>query len=101
MREEVRGYVMAVEGFDHIVFSVNDLDAAAAIYSALLGVDGPRDFLGAPLFVHTANFDIGNGKIILQSPDQPGPIATFLERRGDGPSVLALAVDSLEATMAR
>lgn len=92
---------MTVEGFDHIVFSVKDLDAAAAAYTALLGVDGVREVLGEPLFVRTANFDLGNGRLLLQSPDQPGPIASFLERRGDGPSVLALAVDDLEATMAR
>lgn len=92
---------MSVEGFDHLVFSVKDLDAAAAAYAALLGVDGTREALGEPLFVRTANFPLANGQIILQSPDRPGPVMSFLERRGDGPSVLALAVADLEATMAR
>jgi methylmalonyl-CoA/ethylmalonyl-CoA epimerase len=87
--------------FDHLAIAVKDLDAAAEVYSSLLGVpvhdrerveDQGVDVVflgGGPTHIELiCPFDEGNG------------VSKFLERRGEGLHHICISVADLPATLA-
>jgi len=87
---------------EHIGIAVKDIAAANDIYETLLG---------SPLYksegvesegVATSFFRNGPNKIeLLASTDPEGPIAKFIEKRGEGIHHIAFDVDDIHAEMAR
>lgn len=82
---------------EHIGIAVNDLDTAIEFYEKLLGQKCYSIEEVAEQKVRTAFFKLGETKIeLLQSTDEEGTIAKFIEKRGEGIHHIALAVKELE-----
>jgi methylmalonyl-CoA/ethylmalonyl-CoA epimerase len=85
---------------EHIGIAVKDLDAAIALYERLLGTDCYAVEEVADQKVRTAFFKIGQTKIELLASTAPdGPIARFIEKRGEGIHHIAYAVDGLRSVL--
>ncbi len=85
---------------DHIGIAVKNLDDALEIYERILGlkVEKIRDFEEQK--VKTAFLLAGETKIELLEPtDKEGPVARFIEKRGEGVHHLAFTVTDIEAAL--
>ena len=72
-------------GIEHLGIAVLDLDAAETLYTELLGVGPYKREEVASEGVMTSFFAVGGSKIELLAATRPdSPIATFLEKRGEG-----------------
>jgi methylmalonyl-CoA/ethylmalonyl-CoA epimerase len=79
---------------EHIGIAVRDLEKSIATYEQLLGVKCYGIEEVAEQHVRTAFFNIGETKIeLLESTDPEGPVARFIEKRGEGIHHVALAVE--------
>jgi methylmalonyl-CoA/ethylmalonyl-CoA epimerase len=89
-------------GIEHLGIAVLDLDAAELRYTALLG-EGPykREEVASE-GVMASFFAVGGSKIELLAATRPdSPIATFIEKRGEGLHHVAYAVADLQAELDR
>ena len=88
---------MSLSHIDHIGIAVNSLDQAIPFYEELLGLKCYAIEEVKEQKVKTAFFKIGQTKIeLLESTDPEGPIAKFIEKRGQGIHHLAFAVSEIE-----
>jgi methylmalonyl-CoA/ethylmalonyl-CoA epimerase len=87
---------------EHVAIAVEDLDAAVAAYSAVLGrPDSGRELVESEQ-VRIAFFDLGDARLELLEPTAAdSPIGRFLERRGPGLHHIALEVGDIEAALER
>ena len=77
---------------EHVGIAVRDLDAAIGIYEKLLGVPCYAVEEVADQSVKTAFFRLGESKVeLLQSTSPDGPVAKFIEKRGEGIHHIAYA----------
>jgi methylmalonyl-CoA epimerase len=89
---------MALNGIDHVVIRVRDLDAAIASYEKL-GMRLTRR-LETPAIGKQAIFEFPNGTFVeLVAPLSPdSAIAKALESRGEGVHTVSFSVDSASET---
>jgi len=86
----------------HIAVVVRDLDASLALYRDGLGLNVAERREVPEEGVEIARLPTGAGEIELLRPlDRESSVARFLERRGEGLHHVCLAVDDIEAAMAR
>ena len=81
---------------DHVGMAVRDLGQAARLYVEGLG----GELIAGGLEPDTGLRSIfvafpGGGKVELLEPTRPGPVADFIERRGEGIHHLTLLVDNI------
>ena len=89
-------------GIEHLGIAVRDLDAAEILYTGLLGVGPYKREEVASEGVMTSFFAVGGNKIELLAATRPdSPIATFIEKRGEGQHHVAYAVVDLQAELDR
>lgn len=87
---------------DHLGIAVKDLAQAEALYEALLGAPPRGRETVAAEGVEVSFFQVGESRIELLQPTGPdSPIARSIEKRGEGVHHVCLAVDDLEAEVAR
>lgn len=80
---------------DHIGIAVKSLEISIPIYEKLLNSKCYSIELVEDQFVKTAFFLIGQTKIeLLESTAPEGPIASFIEKKGEGIHHIAFAVDN-------
>jgi methylmalonyl-CoA/ethylmalonyl-CoA epimerase len=85
---------------EHVGIAVRDLDAAIAVYEKLLGVRCYAVEEVPDQHVRTAFFRLGESKIeLLQSTSPGGPIARFIEKRGEGIHHIAYAVGDIRSAL--
>jgi methylmalonyl-CoA/ethylmalonyl-CoA epimerase len=85
---------------EHIGIAVKDLEQAIAVYEKLLGTSCYAVEEVADQKVRTAFFRIGETKIELLASTAPdGPIAKFIEKKGEGIHHVAYAVAGLPSVM--
>lgn len=85
---------------EHIGIAVRDLQSSIKLYEDLLGIKCYKIEDVEDQKVRTAFFKLGGTKIeLLESTDADGPIAKFIEKRGEGVHHIALAVDDLTASL--
>jgi methylmalonyl-CoA/ethylmalonyl-CoA epimerase len=87
---------------DHVVIAVKDLNETAALYRDRYGLKAtePEDI--PAMGIRRVNIDVGNAYIELAQPVDPqGPVAKFLEERGEGLYLIAMQVDDLPGTVKR
>jgi len=85
---------------EHIGFAVRDLDAAIMLYEKLLGTSCYAVEEVGNQKVRTAFFKVGETKIeLLASTAADGPIAKFIEKRGEGIHHIAYAVEGLPSVL--
>ncbi len=87
---------------EHIGIAVASLEEAIPRFRLLLGTDCYAVEDVADQKVRTAFFKVGQTKIeLLESTAPDGPIAKFIEKRGEGVHHIAFAVTGLDAALAR
>ena len=87
---------------EHVAIAVDDLQAAVAVYSAVLGrPDSGREVVESEQ-VRIAFFDLGDARLELLEPTAADSlVGRFLERRGPGLHHIALEVEDLESALER
>lgn len=87
---------------EHIGIAVKSLDISIPLYEKLLGVSCYKTEKVESENVSTAFFATGANKVeLLESMDQDGVIAKFIERKGEGIHHIAFDVTDIESEMER
>ncbi|MEJ5366492.1 MAG: methylmalonyl-CoA epimerase [Desulfosoma sp.] len=91
---------MRVLKVDHIGIAVKSIDEAAKIYHGLLGLpDHGRETVEEQK-VTTAFFPVGDTEVeLLESTAPDGPVAKFIEKKGEGVHHIAFRVDDIDAAL--
>jgi methylmalonyl-CoA/ethylmalonyl-CoA epimerase len=85
---------------EHIGIAVKDLEQAIRLYEQLLGTACYAVEEVADQKVRTAFFKVGQTKIeLLASTAADGPVAKFIEKRGEGVHHIAYAVEGLPSVL--
>ncbi len=87
---------------DHIGIAVKNLEEAKKFYVEKLGMTHlPDDEVVEQQKVRVSFFPCGDSEIeLLESTSPDGPIAKFIEQKGEGIQHIALRVDNIEAALA-
>jgi methylmalonyl-CoA epimerase len=89
-----------IQKIDHLGIAVKSIDAAMKVYTDILGLKVIGIETVEEQKVKTAFIPVGESKIeLLESTSPDGPIAKFIEKRGEGIQHIALRVDNLEAKL--
>ncbi|MFW2376480.1 MAG: methylmalonyl-CoA epimerase [Cellulophaga baltica] len=87
---------------EHIGIAVNSLETSNNLFEKLLGVAPYKEEEVLSEGVKTSFFKNGPNKIeLLEATSIDGPIAKFLEKKGEGVHHIAFAVDDIVAEIAR
>lgn len=87
---------------EHIGIAVKDLDASCNLYEKLLGTAAYKRESVDSEGVDTAFFKTGENKIeLLAASSAHSPVASFIEKRGEGVHHIAFDVDDILAEMKR
>jgi len=85
---------------DHIGIAVKSIDAARGFWEESLGLKIVDIEEVAEQKVKTAFLPLGDSEIeLLESTDPTGPVAQFIEKRGEGIQHIAFRVDNLEEAL--
>lgn len=85
---------------EHIGLAVRDLEESIRYWENVFGLQCYRVEEVADQKVRTAFFKIGDTKIeLLESMDADGPVARFIEKRGEGVHHIAFAVDDVNEAL--
>ncbi len=85
---------------EHIGIAVRDLEESVRTYEKLLGTECYAIEEVPEQRVRTAFFRVGQTKIeLLESTHPEGPVARFIEKRGEGIHHIALAVERVEEAL--
>ena len=85
---------------DHIGIAVKSIESALKLYSDLLGLKLEGEEVVVEQKVKTAFFPIGDTEVeLLESTEPDGPIAKFIEKKGEGIQHIAFRVDDIEAAL--
>ena len=91
---------MNITHIEHIGIAVKNIEEAKKYYEDILGLKCYAIEEVADQKVKTAFFMVGQTKIeLLESTSLDGPIAKFIDKRGEGIHHIAFAVKSLENTL--
>jgi len=87
---------------EHLGIAVKDIDSSNKLFAKLLGKQHYKTEFVESESVITSFFKIGEQKIeLLQTTDERGLMAKFIEKRKEGVHHLAFHVDSLEEEIKR
>jgi len=88
---------MKVIKIDHLGIAVKDIAKAEALFQDVLGLKLSGTETVEEQKVNAAIFSIKDiGVELLESTSPDGPVARFIEKRGEGIQHLAIQVDNLE-----
>ncbi|MGQ9483880.1 MAG: methylmalonyl-CoA epimerase [Desulfosoma sp.] len=91
---------MKVLKVDHIGIAVKSIDEAQKLYHELLGLPDHGRETVAEQKVTTAFFPVGDTEVeLLESTAADGPVAKFIEKKGEGVHHIAFRVDNIEAAL--
>ena len=92
---------MKILKIDHIGIAVNSTEDGKNFWSGILGLDFEGDETVDTQKVKTAFFPVGESEVeLLESTAPDGPIAKFIEKKGEGIQHIAFRVDDIEAALA-
>jgi methylmalonyl-CoA/ethylmalonyl-CoA epimerase len=85
---------------EHIGIAVANLESAIAFYENVLGLKCYKVEEVSDQKVKTAFLMVGETKIeLLESTDPEGPVAKFIEKRGEGIHHIAFAVEEIASCL--
>ena len=91
---------MKVLKIDHIGIAVKSIDEAKDLYSGLLGLSQNGSETVAEQKVTTAFFPVGDTEVeLLESTSPDGPIAKYIEKKGEGIQHIAFRVENIEEAL--
>ncbi len=89
-----------VKKVDHIGIAVSNLDEALKFYEEVLGMNLHGTEIVEEQKVKVAFLPIGDTEIeLLESTEKEGPIAKFIEKKGEGIQHIAYRVDDIEKAL--
>lgn len=89
-----------VKKVDHIGIAVNNLDESVKFYRDILGLELHGTEVVEEQKVKVAFLPIGDTEVeLLESTSPDGPIAKFIEAKGQGIQHIAYRVDDIEAAL--
>lgn len=92
---------MKVLKVDHIGIAVKSIDAAKKLYQDVLGLDYAGSETVEEQKVTTAFLPVGESEVeLLESTAPDGPVAKYIEKRGEGIQHIAFRVENIEAALA-
>jgi methylmalonyl-CoA epimerase len=92
---------MKVKHIDHIGIAVKGLDQASAFYKDILGLEVKAIETVAEQKVNVAFIPITDSEVeLLESTEADGPVAKFIEARGEGVQHIAFRVENIEEALA-
>ncbi len=90
-----------VNKVDHIGIAVKNLDETLKFYEDILGMKCVDKEVVEEQKVKVAFLPIGDTEVeLLESTEEDGPIAKFIEKKGEGIQHIAYKVDDVEKTIA-
>ncbi len=90
-----------VNKVDHVGIAVKDLEQAKKFYTEMLGIPAMGEEVVAEQKVKVCFIPCGDSEIeLLESTEPDGPIAKFIEKKGEGIQHVALNVDNIENALA-
>jgi len=91
---------MKVLKVDHIGIAVQSITETKKLYQDLLGLEHAGNETVAEQKVTTAFFPVGDTEVeLLESTAADGPIAKYLEKRGEGVQHIAFRVENIEEAL--
>ena len=91
---------MDISHIEHIGIAVSDLESAIKLYEDILGLKCYSIEEIKDQKVKTAFFMVGQTKIeLLESTETDGPIAKFIEKKGEGIHHIAFAVRGIDKSL--
>ena len=92
---------MKVLKIDHLGIAVDSIEEAKKLFHDILGLRFEGTETVQEQKVTTAFFPVGESEVeLLESAAPDGPIAKYLEKRGEGIQHIAFRVDNLERALA-
>ncbi len=92
---------MKILKIDHLGIAVQSIEEAKKLYQDILGLEFAGTETVAEQKVTTAFFPVGDSEVeLLESTHPEGPIAKYLEKRGEGIQHIAFRVENLEEALA-
>jgi methylmalonyl-CoA/ethylmalonyl-CoA epimerase len=92
--------MFAIKKIDHVAVCVEDIDAAAAKFKTVLGLESKEREVVASQKTEAMLLPIGESNIELISPRGNDGLVRFLEKRGPGIHHIAIEVEGIEAALA-
>ncbi len=91
---------MRVLKIDHLGIAVKSINEGKNFWTDIMGLDFGGTETVEEQKVTTAFFAVGESEVeLLESTSPDGPIAKYLEKKGEGIQHIALRVDNLEAAL--
>jgi len=91
---------MKVLKIDHLGIAVNSIDQGKKFWADILGLQFEGTETIREQKVTTAFFPVGESEVeLLESTAPDGPIARYLEKKGEGIQHIALRVEDIEAAL--
>jgi len=95
-----KGVSMKILKIDHIGIAVNSIDEGKSLWTDALGLPFEGSETVEEQKVTTAFFPVGESEVeLLESTAPDGPVAKFLDKKGEGIHHIAFRVENLEAAL--
>ena len=92
---------MKIVKIDHLGIAVNSIEDGKNFWSEVLGLAFEGAETVAEQKVTTAFFPVGESEVeLLESTSPDGPVAKYIEKRGQGIQHIAFRVEDIEAALA-
>lgn len=92
---------MKILGIDHLGIAVKSIAEGRAFWNGVLGLPFAGAETVAEQKVTTAFFPVGESEVeLLESTAPDGPVARFIEKKGEGIQHIAFRVEDLDAALA-
>ncbi len=91
---------MKILKIDHLGIAVSSIEKGKNFWTDILGLTYEGSETVAEQKVTTAFFPVGESEVeLLESTDPDGPIAKYIDKRGEGIQHVALQVEDIEAAL--
>lgn len=92
---------MKILKIDHLGIAVNRIDHARTFWADILGLPFEGTETVSEQKVTTAFFPVGDSEVeLLESTSSEGPIAKYIEKKGEGIQHIAFRVEDIDAALA-
>jgi methylmalonyl-CoA/ethylmalonyl-CoA epimerase len=92
--------MFTIKKIDHVAICVGDIDAAAAKYKEVFGLEARQREVVASQKTEAILIPIGDSNLELISPRGNDGLVKFLEKRGPGLHHIAVEVEGIESALA-
>ena len=89
-----------IKKIDHVGIAVKSIEKASELFSNILGLKVAGEEVVEEQKVKVAFLPLGDSELeLLESTSPDGPIARFIEKKGEGIQHIAFRVDNLEKVL--